>query len=158
MESSTSCSPRFLDTRVDIVATWVYTRDMTTTQTIQIGTEVSYQDMANLLRTGQVSSVLTSEYGTQFEITWEDGTTEYSDLRQSGWATTQTPRVSGYVLRSPNGRKIRAATMVTFADSTEVRFTERMGKREALRQAEVQQSAVRQAIQAGRDDFHGGCP
>ena len=33
------------------------------------------------------------------------------------------------------GRKIRTATQVTFTDGRRVRFMERMGKREAIRQA-----------------------
>ena len=58
---------------------------MTNTQTIKIGTEVSYEDMANPLRNGQVSDIVTSQQGTQYEIIWEDGTVDYSDLRQRGW-------------------------------------------------------------------------
>lgn len=53
--------------------------------TIQIGTEVSYEDMANPLRKGQVSDVVSSRWGTGYEITWEDGTFDYSDLHQRGW-------------------------------------------------------------------------
>ena len=58
---------------------------MTNTQNIQIGTEVSYSDMANPLRKGQVSDIVTSTWGTQYEVAFEDGTFEYSDLRQAGW-------------------------------------------------------------------------
>lgn len=48
-----------------------------------------------------------------------------------------SPIVSTYQLVASNGRPIRKATKVTFADGREVRFTERMSKREALRQAAV---------------------
>ena len=57
--------------------------------------------------------------------------------------TTQTPEVRNYSLLAANGRKIRTATMVVFVDGTEVRFTERMSKREALRQATTQRPLER---------------
>lgn len=46
--------------------------------------------------------------------------------------------VRNYELLARNGRKIRTATMVVFPDGREVRFTERMSKREAIRQAQIQ--------------------
>lgn len=52
--------------------------------------------------------------------------------------TTQTPEVKNYSLFAANGRKIRTATMVVFVDGTELRFTERMSKREALKQVAAQ--------------------
>ena len=39
-----------------------------------------------------------------------------------------------------NGRPIRKATMVVLADGTEYRFTEKMGKKEAMRQVMLQQT------------------
>jgi len=46
-----------------------------------------------------------------------------------------SPIVTTYQLVASNGRPIRKATKVTFADGREVRFTERLSKREAIRQA-----------------------
>jgi hypothetical protein len=46
--------------------------------------------------------------------------------------------VSTYQLIASNGRPIRQATQVTYSDGAVVRFTEKMSKREALRQAEAQ--------------------
>lgn len=57
---------------------------MTTTH-IAIGTEVSYEDMANPLRTGIVKEALVSEWGVQYLIRFADGTETYSDMRQRGW-------------------------------------------------------------------------
>lgn len=48
--------------------------------------------------------------------------------------TTPAPKVETYKLHAGNGRYIRQATKVVFADGTEVAFTEKMSKREALRQ------------------------
>lgn len=45
--------------------------------------------------------------------------------------------VETYTLIASNGRKIRKATKVTFADGYCVRFTELIGKREAIRQAVI---------------------
>jgi hypothetical protein len=52
---------------------------------IQVGTKVSYEDMANPRRNGKVCDVVTDQWGTQFKISWEDGTFSISDLRQQGW-------------------------------------------------------------------------
>ena len=46
-------------------------------------------------------------------------------------------KVSTYNLQASNGRHVRKATMVTFADGFTVRFTERMTVAEAKRQAEA---------------------
>lgn len=43
--------------------------------------------------------------------------------------------VEDYKLKASNGRHIRIATAVTFPSGRTIRFTERMGKREAIRQA-----------------------
>lgn len=51
---------------------------------------------------------------------------------------TQTGfKVEDYNLRVRNGRHIRVATMVTLPSGEVVRFLERMGKREAIAQAEA---------------------
>jgi len=47
----------------------------------------------------------------------------------------QQIRVETYRLTTRSGRHIRKATKVVFPDGYEIRFTERMSKREALRQA-----------------------
>ncbi len=46
-----------------------------------------------------------------------------------------SPIVTTYQLIASNGRPIRKATKVTFADGREVRFTELLSKRDAIRQA-----------------------
>jgi hypothetical protein len=48
---------------------------------------------------------------------------------------TATATVESYNLQASNGRHIRTATRVRFADGRVVSFTEKMSKREALRQA-----------------------
>lgn len=48
---------------------------------------------------------------------------------------TTDPEVTTYQLTAKNGRPIRIATQVTFADGRVVRFIERISKAEALRQA-----------------------
>ncbi len=45
---------------------------------------------------------------------------------------------SSYNLKASNGRHVRIATMVTFDDGRIIRFTERLSKREAIRQAKYQ--------------------
>ena len=50
---------------------------------------------------------------------------------------TQTGTVEVYTLIAATGRKIRQATLVRFSDGSVVHFTEKMSKREALRQAEA---------------------
>jgi hypothetical protein len=47
----------------------------------------------------------------------------------------KTMTVSNYRMVASNGKAIRTATKVTFADGYVVRFTERMSKREAVKQA-----------------------
>lgn len=49
--------------------------------------------------------------------------------------TNSEARVETYNLRASNGSHIRKATKVVFSDGTEVKFIERMSKREAIRQA-----------------------
>ena len=61
-----------------------YTVVMTTTQTTEVGTRVGYEDMANPRRYGTVTAGL-NPGGRNYGITWDDGTIDYSDLRQSGW-------------------------------------------------------------------------
>lgn len=48
-------------------------------------------------------------------------------------------KVETYNLTASNGRHIRKATKVTRPDGTEIRFTEKMSKREAIRQAAFHQ-------------------
>jgi hypothetical protein len=50
--------------------------------------------------------------------------------------TTGT-KVETYNLTARNGCHIRMATKVVFADGREVKFLDRMGKAEAIRQAEM---------------------
>lgn len=49
--------------------------------------------------------------------------------------------VSTYRLQASNGRHIRIATKVVFADGFTVRFIDRMPKGEAIRQAAAQRKA-----------------
>ena len=58
-------------------------------------------------------------------------------MHNGGMSTHQQPTASTYRLAARNGRHIRMATKVTYADGREVRFMEKMGKREAIRQAEA---------------------
>jgi hypothetical protein len=58
---------------------------MTSTSHIAIDTAVSYEDMANPLRTGIVAQTLISKWGVQYLVRFEDGTETYSDMRQRGW-------------------------------------------------------------------------
>ena len=48
---------------------------------------------------------------------------------------TETPKVETYNLTAANGRRIRTATQVVYADGRTVRFMERLTKTEAIRQA-----------------------
>lgn len=50
---------------------------------------------------------------------------------------SETPKVESYNLTARNGRHIRVATRVVYPNGETVEFTERMSKREALRQAET---------------------
>jgi len=52
-----------------------------------------------------------------------------------GTAAWHSTRVETYDLIAANGRPIRKATRVVMPDGRVVSFTERLGKREALRQA-----------------------
>lgn len=56
-----------------------------TNNELRIGTEVSYEDMANPLRNGEITDIRTSDWGVQYEIRWEDGSISFSDCRQAGW-------------------------------------------------------------------------
>jgi hypothetical protein len=51
-------------------------------------------------------------------------------------------KVTDYNLKASNGKHIRKATMVTFEDGTVIRFTEKMSKAEAIRQAEIQKDRM----------------
>jgi hypothetical protein len=53
-------------------------------QSVEVKTRVSYEDTANPRRYGTVTAGL-NPGGRNYEITWDDGTIDYSDLRQSGW-------------------------------------------------------------------------
>jgi hypothetical protein len=48
---------------------------------------------------------------------------------------TATATVESYILQASNGRRIRTATKVVFADGREIRFIEKMSKRQALKSA-----------------------
>lgn len=60
------------------------------------------------------------------------------------WSGYEPAAVSSYRLVAGNGRPIRLATKVVFVDGTEVKFMERMPKKEAIAQALafVQKEAV----------------
>jgi hypothetical protein len=60
-------------------------------------------------------------------------------------------KVETYTMLAGNGRKVRKATMVTLTSGRVIRFTERMPKRDAIRQATelVHREAVRAAWQPG---------
>lgn len=47
--------------------------------------------------------------------------------------------VSTYQLKTSTGRHIRQATQVVCPDGTVIRFTEKMGKAQAIKQAQYQQ-------------------
>ncbi len=51
--------------------------------------------------------------------------------------------VNTYTLQTSTGRHIRKATEVIFEDGQSIRFTEKMSKAEAIRQAECQMSKRR---------------
>jgi hypothetical protein len=46
--------------------------------------------------------------------------------------------VSTYTLKTQNGRHIRQATKVTYSDGREVKFVDKLPKKEALRQTAAQ--------------------
>lgn len=47
-------------------------------------------------------------------------------------------KVENYKLKTIGGRHIRIATKVIFSDNTEIRFLDKMTKREAIKNAEYQ--------------------
>lgn len=47
-------------------------------------------------------------------------------------------KVTNYQLKAANGKNIRIATMVTLSNGQEIKFVERMSKKEAIRNAEYQ--------------------
>lgn len=49
------------------------------------GDRVAYEDMANPRREGIINAMLTTRWGTEFEVCWDDGGGAVSDLRQNGW-------------------------------------------------------------------------
>jgi hypothetical protein len=51
---------------------------------------------------------------------------------------TRAIEVETYDLRTASNRPIRKATRVLFADGTVIAFTERLSKREAIRQADIE--------------------
>jgi hypothetical protein len=53
--------------------------------------------------------------------------------------TQDTTKVETYRLVAMNGRHIRQATKVTMPNGEVIRFTEKLSKREAIRQATIQQ-------------------
>lgn len=58
------------------------------TETIKVGTNVSYEDMANPRCSGVVCDIETNRLGTQYVIAWKGyraGEVSHSDLRQRGW-------------------------------------------------------------------------
>ena len=44
-------------------------------------------------------------------------------------------KVETYILYAANGNRIRRASKVVFADGSEIKFTEKLGKKEAIKQA-----------------------
>ena len=69
---------------------------MDTTTGIQVGTKVSYEDMANPRRVGTVAAI--TRWGScqgveqvgvggsvEYRVEWDEGGSDYSDLRQRGW-------------------------------------------------------------------------
>lgn len=66
------------------------------TTKIQVGTRVSYEDMANPRRSGTIAGITrwghsqgVEQVGiggqAEYRIEWDDGASDYSDLRQGGW-------------------------------------------------------------------------
>lgn len=47
-------------------------------------------------------------------------------------------KIESYILKAPNGRKIRTATKVVFENGSEVKFIEKMTKKEAIKNAQYQ--------------------
>ena len=58
---------------------------ITTTTEITAGTRVSYEDMANPYREGEVVKVIASEWITEYLVSWYGGGETFTDLRQHGW-------------------------------------------------------------------------
>jgi len=51
---------------------------------------------------------------------------------------TKIAKIENYNLKTSNGRHIRVATKVVFQNGHEIKFTEKMTKREAIKNAEYQ--------------------
>jgi hypothetical protein len=51
--------------------------------------------------------------------------------------TATATKVETYALKASNGRHIRMATRVIMADGRVIKFIDKMGKAEAIRQAEM---------------------
>lgn len=51
---------------------------------------------------------------------------------------TQIVKIENYNLKASNGCHIRVATKVIFQNGDEIKFTEKMTKREAIKNAEYQ--------------------
>lgn len=49
------------------------------------GDRVSYEDMANPLRSGTIGEVVETEWGTAFLVVFGPGEAAWTDLRQRGW-------------------------------------------------------------------------
>lgn len=88
---------------------------MTTTQTTprtrvsdtaHVGMRVSYEDMANPRKAGEVVDVVRSAWGVQYAIRWDahpaPAPLDYSDCRQSGWriepADTSREAITGQLM------------------------------------------------------------
>jgi hypothetical protein len=61
---------------------------------------------------------------------------------------TPTFEVSTYDLRAGNGKHVRVATQVVINGTTTLKFTEKLSKREAIRQANIQLAWAKQTGQA----------
>ncbi len=55
------------------------------------GDLVAYEDQKNPRREGVITREIHCEWGTQFYIEYEDGTTGVSDCRQHGWTFVLSP-------------------------------------------------------------------
>ena len=51
----------------------------------EIDTRISYEDMANPKREGTIAAIITTKWGTQYKVNFDDGTETISDCRQAGW-------------------------------------------------------------------------
>jgi hypothetical protein len=69
--------------------------------------------------------------------------------------TATKPTVESYKMTARNGRHIRFASMVTFADGRVIKFMELLSHREAIRQAE--RTVAREATRMTADEvLHAG--